>query len=118
VSENLILWEVKSLASPISNFVELKPGVKVRLHFSDHRIERRLITDPVRKVQVERESLIFYVDRIDGQPTSKMYSILSQKHAAEFAGYLEGKRYTRYEFVVVKDAAGFVPPRIDQVIPI
>lgn len=118
VSEKLILWEVRILASPISNFVSLMPGVKVRLHFHDHRIDKRIITDPVRKVQVERESLIFYVDKIDGQPASKMYSILSQKHAAEFAGYLEGKRYTAYEFVVVKDAAGFVPPRIDQVIPI
>jgi len=90
----------------------------VRLHFSDHRILKRTITDPVRKVPVERESLVFYVDKEDGSPVDRIYSVLSQKHAAEFAGYLEGKRYTVYEFVVVKDAAGTVPPRIVSVTPV
>jgi len=105
------------LASPISNYVTLAPGVRVRLHFKDHRILPRVITDPVRNVQVERESLMMYVDKMDGVPVDKIYSILSQKHAAEFAGYLPGKRYQSYEFVIVKDAAGTVPPRIESVIP-
>jgi len=104
--------------SPISNYVILKPGVPVRLHFSDHGVAKRMIMDPIRGVQVERESLVLYVDREEGNAVSKMYSILSQKHAAEFSGYLPGKRYLGYEFVVVKDAAGTVPPRIVQVLPI
>jgi len=95
----------------------LRPGVSVRLHFTDHRVVRRQITDPIRGVPVERESLMLYVDRENGVKVDKMYSILSQKHAAEFAGYLEGKRYLGYEFVIVKDAAGMVPPRISQVLP-
>lgn len=90
----------------------------VRLHFSDHAILKRQITDPVRNVPVERESLLLYVDRVDGGSVDKIYSILSQKHAAEFAGYLEGKRYKAYEFIVIKDAAGTVPPRIVSVVPI
>jgi len=106
------------LASPISNYVTLSPGVMVRLHFKDHALLKRQIMDPVRHVQVERESLLFYVDRVDGAPVDKVYSILSQRHAAEFAGYLEGKRYTAYEFVVVKDSLGTVPPRIVSVTPI
>jgi hypothetical protein len=106
------------MAAPISNYVTLSPGVMVKLHFSDHAILKRKIEDPIRHVQVERESLLFYVDKVNGGPVDKIYSILSQKHAAEFAGYLEGKRYTAYEFVVVKDAAGTVPPRIVSVTPI
>lgn len=106
------------MASPISNYVTLAPGVMVKLHFSDHRIMKRQITDPVRLIPVERESLLFYVDKVNGGKVDLIYSILSQKHAAEFSGYLEGKRYTAYEFVVVKDAPGTVPPRIVSVTPI
>ena len=106
------------MASPISNYVTLSPGVMVRLHFKDHALLKRQIEDPVRHVPVERESLLFYVDKVNGGPVDKIYSILSQKHAAEFAGYLEGKRYVGYEFVVVKDAAGTVPPRIVSVTPV
>jgi len=106
------------MAAPISNFVVLRPGVPVTLHFTDHRIVKRTITDPIRGVPVERESLVLYVNRENGSPVDKMYSILSQKHAAEFAGYLEGKRYLAYNFTIVKDAAGTVPPRISQVLPV
>jgi len=105
------------VASPISNFVTLTPGVPVRLHFKDHNVMKRSITDPIRKVAVERESLMFYVDKENGNAVDKVYSILSQKHAAEFAGYLPGKRYTTYDFVIVKDAPGTVPPRIVSVTP-
>jgi hypothetical protein len=106
------------MASPISNFVVLVPGVRVKLHFKDHQILVRSITDPIRKVPVTRESLMFYVDKIDGAAADKVYSILSQKHAAEFAGYLPEKRYVRYDFTIVKDAPGTVPPRIESVVPI
>jgi len=105
------------MAAPISNFVVLRPGVPVTLHFSDHRVVSRPITDPVRGVTVTRESLMFYVDEMDGRAVDMVYSILSQKHAAEFAGYLPEKRYIRYRFTVLKEAAGFVPPKIVRVTP-
>jgi len=106
------------LAAPIENYVVLKPGIPVTLHFVDHALVKREITDPVRKVGVTRESLMFYVDEVDGGKVDRVYSILSQKHAAEFAGYLPGKGYTRYRFTVIKDAPGFVPPRIVSVKPL
>jgi len=106
------------LAAPIENYVILKPGIPVTLHFSDHGIVKRPITDPVRHVGVTRESLMFYVDEVDGAKVDLVYSVLSQKHAAEFAGYLPGKAYMRYRFTVIKDAPGFVPPRIVRVTPI
>jgi hypothetical protein len=105
------------MALPISNFVMLAPGIEVRLHFVDHRITPRMVRDPIRDVMVSRESLVMYVDEVNGQPVDKMYSILSQKHAAEFAGYLTNKSYLQYNFVVIKDSAGTVPPRIVSVTP-
>lgn len=106
------------MASPISNFVVLSPGVQKKLRFKDHQILKRVITDPIRKIPVERDSLMMYVSQEDGSPADKVYSIISQKHAAEFAGYLPAKNYTRYEFTVVKDAPGTVPPRIVSVVPV
>lgn len=95
----------------------LAPGVQVALHFSDHRIVKRVVEDPVRHVQVERESLVMYVDEVNGGKVDKMYSILSQRHAAELGGYLENKRYLNYTFVITKDSAGTIPPRIVSVLP-
>lgn len=89
----------------------------VRLHFSDHAVVKRQIEDPIRHVMVERESLLMYVDRVDGSAVDKIYSVLSQKHAAEFSGYLVDKKYKLYEFVVIKDSAGTVPPRIVSTTP-
>ena len=106
------------MAAPIMNFVVLKPGVPVTLHFSDHRVVSRPITDPVRGVAVERESLMFYVDEMEGRHADLVYSILSQKHAAEFAGYLPDKKYVGYRFTVLKETPGFVPPRIVNVTPV
>jgi len=106
------------MAAPIENFVTLKPGIPVTLHFSDHRVVSRPITDPVRGVASTRESLLFYVDEMDGTKVDKTYSILSQKHAGEFAGYLPGKKYVGYRFTIIKDAPGFVPPRIVSVVPL
>lgn len=109
--------EVMSLESPITNFVMLSPGVEKILHFSDHKIEPRVITDPFTKQPKKVESLVFTVDQEDGRAVSRSYSILSQKHAAEFSGYLEGNRYRDYVFTIVKDAPGTVPPRIVSVRP-
>lgn len=106
------------MAAPIENFVVLKPGIPVTLHFSDHAVVKRQITDPIRGVPVTRESLLFYVDEKDGTKVDRVYSILSQKHAAEFAGYLPGKKYVGYRFTIIKDAPGFVPPRIVRVTPL
>jgi len=105
------------LAGPIENFIVLAPGVERSLHFRDHALVPRVITDPVLKERRTVESLLFYVDEENGRAVDKTYSIVSQKHAAEFSGYLEGKRYRGYVFVVIKDAPGTVPPRIARVVP-
>lgn len=105
------------MAGPIENFIVLEPGVGRSLHFRDHAIVDRVITDPVLKERRTVQSLLFYVDEEDGRVVDKTYSIVSQKHAAEFTGYLEGKRYRGYVFTIIKDAPGTVPPRIAKVVP-
>ena len=101
----------------VENFVVLKPGVPVKLHFRAHKVVDRVITDPTFEVSRTVKALLFLVDEEDGAPVDKTYSVLSQKLASDLSGYLEGQRYLRYTFTLVKDAAGTVPPRIVEVTP-
>jgi len=43
--------------------------------------------------------------------------VVSGKLVDELSAYLEGRRYRGYEFVVVKDAPGTIPPRLVEVRP-
>ena len=87
-------------------------GKVVCLHFRDYRITERQITDPYFKTPRTVRSLLFLVDKEDGKPVDKTYSVVSEKLADEFQPYLEDGSYRNYEWCLVKDGAGFVPPRI------
>jgi len=105
------------MAVKAENWVVLKPGVPTRLHFVDHVVMPRVITDPFFKVPREVVSWVFRVDREDGKPVDKIFSVLSDRLKGELAGYIEGKRYREYEFTLLKEAPGTVPPRIVTVTP-
>lgn len=99
------------------NWVVLKPGVPVTLHFAAHKMVDRVITDPVFGVQKKVSSLMFLVDQENGAVVTKSFSVVSQKLAEDLRGYLEGERYKAYRFTFIKDAPGLVPPRILEVRP-
>lgn len=106
------------MAEPlIENWVKLKPGIPKRLHFVNHAVESRRILDPVMKTSKDISSLVFAVDREDGLAVTKSFSVVSEKLAGDLAGWVEGKRYVAHEFTLIKDAPGFVPPRILSVEP-
>jgi len=102
----------------IENWVKLEPGVPKTLHFVDHKILTRVITDPIFKRPKRVQSIVFLVDREDGMPVEKSFSVVSERLANELKAYLEGKRYVRYEFTFIKDAPGPVAPRILRVTPL
>ena len=105
------------MAAVIENWIKLKVGVPKRMHFVNHAVESRRILDPVMNMTKDISSLVFAVDREDGAPVSKSFSVVSEKLAEELGVYLEGKRYVGSEFTFIKDAAGFVAPRIVSVEP-
>ena len=92
----------------LENYVILESGIPTRLHFTDHRIERRTITDPVTGQPGSRNTLVFEVDRMDGRAVSAKYSTMAEKHAVQFEPYLKDKSYTRYEFTIVRTGEGFL----------
>jgi len=96
----------------LGNWVILKPGVEVKLHFREYRITPREIEDPFWKVGRRVNSLLFLVDKEDGKPVDKMFSVISDRLAGEFEPYLEDGSYKDYEWTIVKGGNVMVPPRI------
>ena len=99
-------------------YVSLVPGVVKRLHFKGVGWTMAEHLDSVTKVMVRSKSLRFAVDREDGVEVSKIFGTMSSRLQGELTPYLDGDRYKRYEFTIVKDAPGFVSPRIVQATPI
>lgn len=91
----------------LENYVMLETGIPTRLHFIDHQIETRQITDPQTGQGTTRKVLVFNVDTMDGHPVSAKYSIMAEKHASQFAPYLADKSYRNFEFTIVRTGEGF-----------
>ena len=96
----------------LENWVKLPIGKVVCMHFKEYRVTPRQITDPYFKTPRTVTSLLFLVDQVDGKAVDMTFSVVSEKLADEFRPYLEDGSYRNYTWCLVKDAAGFVPPRI------
>lgn len=92
----------------LENYVILSNEVPARLHFYDHAIVRKDITDPVTLKPASRQSLVFEVDELDGKPVIAKFSVMAQKLASMFGPYLPDKSYTAKNFVITKTGEGFL----------
>ncbi|MBA7579192.1 hypothetical protein ES708_21061 [subsurface metagenome] len=75
----------------LSNYVALVAGVPTRMHFTDDYFIKRTIADKETGKPKTIESLVFYVDELNGKPASKSFSILSQKLAAHMIPLQKGE---------------------------
>lgn len=91
----------------LANYVELQPGVPTRMHFSDSYFIERLIYDRETKGKKTIRSLVFWVDRLGGEPSARTFSILSQKLASQLQPYLEKEQFKNWEFIITKEGEGF-----------
>lgn len=91
----------------LQNYVELEPGVPARLHFRDHVIIRKTITDPTTLQPASRNTLVFDVDRLDGREVDSKLSIMAEKFADKFEPYLKDKSYVNFDFIVTVSGEGF-----------
>jgi len=91
----------------LQNYIILEEGIPAALHFTDHVITAREITDPVTQETKTVNALVFSVDELNGRPVSAHYSTVSEKHALTFQPYLDGKKYARYTFVITQMGKGF-----------
>jgi len=91
----------------LQNYVELSDGVPARMHFYDHAIVRKTITDPTTGKPSARNALVFDCDQVNGQEVETKFSTMSEKLAGLFQPYLADKSYVNYEFVVTASGEGF-----------
>ena len=91
----------------LENYVILQTGIPATMHFYDHVIERRDITDTTTGAPTSRNALIFEVDELNGRKVTSKLSTLSEKLAGEFEPYLGDKSYRNYDVVITKQGTGF-----------
>ena len=96
----------------LSNWVKLPVGKVVCMRFQDYRVTPRQITDPLFNVPRTVESLVLRVSHVDGKPVDKTFSVVSETLFEEMEPYLKDGSYKNYTWCLVKDAAGFTPPRV------
>jgi len=78
------------------------------MHFSEHRILTKTITDPASGKAKPIQALEFDVDELNGSPVAAVYSTVSQKHANDFGPYLPNQRYRAYDFVITMSGTGYL----------
>jgi len=101
----------------LENYVMLETGIPARVHFTDHVIQKRTVTDPITGGSTTRNVLVFEVDELNGRQVAAKYSIMAEKHAGQFKPYLEGNEYRGYDFTITKTGEGFRTNWTLQVIP-
>ena len=92
----------------LANYVKLASGVPTRLHFTDHYYVKRVIADKETGKEKTVESLVFWVDALEGEPAARTFSILSQKLAAHLEPFIPHKEYSHYDFLITQIGEGFL----------
>lgn len=91
----------------LMNYVALVTDVPLLLHFTDHYHVDRAIADPDTGKMKWVNSLVFQVDEVNKERTSKTFSVLSTKLASQLEGYLADWKYRKYDFRITKTGVGF-----------
>jgi len=91
----------------LENHVVLQNGTPTRMHFTDHRVEARPITERQTGRPAIRNVLVLDVDQLDGRPVHALFSTMAEKLAARFSPYLADKGYRGYDFVVTQNGDGW-----------
>jgi len=91
----------------LENIVKLEDGIPAKLHFWDHRIERRTITDAATGAPTIRQVLVLEVDTLNDRAVAARLSTMASKLADKFSAYLPDKSYRNYDFVITQRGEDF-----------
>ena len=103
---------------PLGNYVILKPDTGERMHFVEHRIEPRTVTDNVTLRPKAVNVLVLSVDRLNGQAVAAQFSTMSETLYAKLEAYLAGNVYRNYEFIITQRGTGFQTRYTVEAIPL
>ena len=103
---------------PLGNYVILTQDTPERMHFTDHRLETRTITDSLTLKPTPKNVALFTVDRLNGQPVAAQFSVMAETLYAKFEAYLKDNLYRNYEFIVTQRGFGFQTRYTVEAIPL
>ena len=92
---------------PLGNIVMLQTGRPEKMHFADHIIESRTITDPASGRPSVRNTLVMDVDMLNGAPVNAKFSTMAEGLYAKLEPYLVNKMYLGYYFTVTAIGEGY-----------
>ncbi len=92
----------------LMNYVALSPGVPTRMHFTDDYYVDREIADRETGKPKRVNTLVFWVDELNGEAAARTFSVLSQKLAAHFEPFRKNKEYAHYDFIITQMGDGFL----------
>ena len=92
---------------PLGNIVMLVADVPERMHFTQHVITDRDITDPLTGKPATRKILEFDVDRLNGAAVNAKWSTMAESLYVQLEAYLPNQVYKQYEFIITKRGTGY-----------
>jgi hypothetical protein len=91
----------------LMNYVALEKDVPTRMHFTDHYLVGREIWDDKLGRFKPIKSLVFWVDELNGQPTARTFSVVSEALASMLRPSLPDHSYIEKIYVITKRGEGF-----------
>lgn len=92
---------------PLGNWVMLEEGIPERVHFVDHVLTVRDVTDRATGRTVTRNVAVMDVDELNGKPVTAQLSVMSEKLYAQLEPYIRDNSYKDYDFTLTKVGTGF-----------
>jgi len=106
------------MAKEGENYVKLEVGKPVVLRFDKFSWLSHPIVDPDLGFSKTVRALVFHVVEQDGRPADTIFSLISTKAQKEIEPYLLAEKFRRYKFTWLKEAPGYVAPRLVNVSPL
>lgn len=101
----------------LMNYVALEKDVPTRMHFTDHYFVKREVWDAKLGKFKTVESLVFWVDELNREPSARTFSVLSDALATTLRPYLPNNAYVDHDFIITKQGEEFGTRYQVQVIP-
>jgi len=101
----------------LQNFLALTQDVPTRVHFDDYHEVKRTINDKELGVDKKVTSHVFWIDRVNGEPAARTFSVLSEGLWSQLAPYIPGDRFRDHEFEITKRGEGFLTTYEVEVFP-
>jgi len=91
----------------LQNFVTLQEGVPAVMHFTEHVLAEREITDPLTGRPKTITVLELTVDALNGAAVNATFSVTSEKLAQALQPLLAGNAYRNFNVIVLKSGKGY-----------